>query len=221
MAFTSETFRFLADLEQNNEKAWFEANRSRYETHLKAPAFDLIAEISVPLSRMEPSLRAEPRLNGSLRRINRDTRFSKDKSPYSPRLHMVFWHGDHPNRSPGMHFVLHPDGIGFGAGQWAIEPSRLAELRRKIIDPAGGTSLTTALAEAKAIGCEIGAPDLKRIPKGFDAQSPNADLLRYKGFVVRTRDQKEPGASVMGPNAGSWMLGQTRACLPLLRWLVD
>ena len=221
MPFTSDTFDFLRDLEQNNEKTWFEDNRARYENALKTPALDLIAALSEPMSALSPALRAEPRLNGSLRRINRDARFSKDKTPYSPRLHLVFWHGDHPNRSPGMHFVLHADGVGYGAGQWAIEPDRLAALRNKVIDPSTGAAFEAALSSAEAVGCQLGEPALKRIPKGFDADAPRADYLRYKGFVARTHDEKASPKAVIGEQALEWMMTQTRACLPLLAWLTD
>lgn len=106
--FTDATFRFLGDLARNNAKDWFEANRDRYEAHWKAPAIAFIREIAPRMAALDPPLKAEAKINGSLRRINRDVRFSKDKSPYSPSLHMVFWSGDHPNRSPGMHVVLTP-----------------------------------------------------------------------------------------------------------------
>ena len=138
MAFTSKTFQYLKDLEANNEKDWFEANRDRYEGDWKDAALDFIADISGRMAALDPPLQAAPKLNGSLRRINRDVRFSKDKSPYAPRLHIVFWTGGHPNRSPGMHFVLSPDGVGYGAGQWGIEPAALSVFRKRIVDKADG-----------------------------------------------------------------------------------
>ncbi|NND18401.1 MAG: DUF2461 family protein, partial [Silicimonas sp.] len=95
MAFTRETFDFLRDLSRNNSKDWFDANRDRYEAHWKAAALDFIADISADMAALSPPLAAQPKLNGSLRRINRDVRFSKDKSPYTARLHMIFWAGGH------------------------------------------------------------------------------------------------------------------------------
>ena len=217
MPFTEETFAFLADLEANNSKDWFEANRERYETHWKTPAFGFIDLVAEEMGRLQPPLKAEARLNGSLRRINRDVRFSKDKSPYAPRLHIVFWHGSHPNRSPGMHFVLTPGGVGYGAGQWAIEPARLKTLRDRIAsDPSG---LISALDSAAEVGCRLGKPDLARGPKGYEATGPAMDLLRYKGFVARTHDQTAPRSAVMGDEAKRWALERTNALLPLIRWL--
>ncbi|MGR3344480.1 MAG: DUF2461 family protein, partial [Paracoccaceae bacterium] len=75
--FARETFQFLSDLKQNNSKHWFEANRARYESAWKAPALDLIAALAARAAALDPPLKAEARLNGSLRRINRDGRFSR------------------------------------------------------------------------------------------------------------------------------------------------
>ncbi len=217
MAFTAETFSFLKDLRDNNAKAWFDANRDRYEAHWKAPALAFIDEVSGEMAALDPPLKAEARLNGSLRRINRDVRFSKDKSPYAPRLHLVFWHGGHPNRSPGMHFVLDPDGVGCGAGQWGLEPTRLATLRDRIVsDP---SSLTRALDSAETVGCRLGDPDLMRLPKGYEATGRTAELLRYKGFVARTHDVRAPRDVLIGAAATDWAMAQTLALLPLIRWL--
>ena len=218
MAFTKATFQFLSDLEANNSKDWFDANRDRYETLWKEAALDFIATVSDRMAALQPSLQAVPKLNGSLRRINRDVRFSKDKSPYSGRLHMVFWAGDHPNRSPGMHIVLNPGGVGYGAGQWAFEPSALATIRRRIAGKEG-EALIGAIDLAGKVGCRMGEPDLARLPKGFDADGHRAELLRHKGFVVRTHDKDAPKSRMIGKGATDWALEVTEACLPFLRWL--
>ena len=218
MSFTQQTFSYLSDLETNNSKAWFEDHRAAYETHWKAPALDFIAEVSADMAALDPPLRAEPKLNGSLRRINRDVRFSKDKSPYNARLHLVFWVGDHPNRSPGVHFVLTPDGVGYGAGQWGIDPKALGALRKRIVS-LEGEALEQALKAAERIGCRMDAPDLARVPKGFDADSPRSDLLRYKGFVARTHDNPAATSKIIGTGAKAWVLETTKALLPLVRWL--
>ncbi len=219
MAFTKATFDFLADLEANNSKDWFEADRAAYEAHWKEAALDFIASVSGRMAALSPSLKAEPKLNGSLRRINRDVRFSKDKSPYNARLHMVFWAGDHPNRSPAMHFVLSPDGVGFGAGQWAIEPAVLADLRKRIVDAEHGDALISAIEQAEATGARLAEPALARLPKGFDATGKRAELLRHKGFVVRTHDKPAAKSKIIGKGAEDWVMSTTHAFLPLIRWL--
>ncbi|MEO0915410.1 MAG: DUF2461 domain-containing protein [Pseudomonadota bacterium] len=219
MGFTEETFTYLRELEDNNSKAWFEENRDRYETYWKSAGLDFIAGLSDRMVELQPSLRAEPRLNGSLRRINRDVRFSKDKSPYNARLHIVFWAGDHPNRSPGVHLVLQSDGVGYGAGQWGIEPERLRELRTRIVKETGGETLGKALDAAAIVGCTMGAPALARLPKGFSVDDERAQYLRYKGFVARTHDTLADQSVLQGNGAGDWVMEVTNALLPLIRWL--
>lgn len=218
MAFTQDTFDYLGALAAHNSKDWFEDHRDQYEAHWKAPALDFIAAISAQMAALEPTLRAEPKLNGSLRRINRDVRFSKDKSPYNARLHMIFWAGDHPNRAPGMHFVLSPEGVGYGAGQWGIQPGALAAMRARIVG-ADGQALIDALDQAEAVGCTMDDPDLARLPKGFEAEGRQAELLRYKGFVARTHENLAPASQIIGAGAQDWAVGVTQALMPLIRWL--
>lgn len=218
MAFTDETFGFLKALEKNNSKDWFDAHRDDYEAHWKEPALAFIADISDRMAALDPPLKAVPKINGSLRRINRDMRFSKDKSPYNARLHMIFWAGDKPVGGPGMHVVLTPTGVGYGGGHFGIEPGRLGELRKRIAGPEG-EALIEALNAAEAAGCTMDAPDLARMPKGFEAEGRRAELLRYKSFVARTHGNEGPPSVLTGPGAEDWVMEKTRACMPLVRWL--
>lgn len=218
MSFTKETFAFLADLEAENSRDWFEANRAAYEAHWKEAALDFIADVSGDMAGLSPALRAEPKLNKSLRRINRDVRFSKDKSPYNARLHMIFWAGDHPNRSPGLHVVLQPSGIGYGAGHFGLEPAALKAMRRRIAG-SDGDALVAALETAEAVGCRMGPPDLARLPKGFEATGRRAELLRYKGYVARTWDHLDSAEAIMGSKGRDWLRAKAEALMPLVRWL--
>jgi uncharacterized protein (TIGR02453 family) len=171
------------------------------------------------MSALSPPLRAEAKLNGSLRRINRDVRFSADKSPYNARLHMIFWNGSHPNRAPAVHIVLHPDGVGYGAGQFGILPAELAAIRNRIVDKKDGDALIAALASAETVGCRMGEPDLARLPKGFQAEGRRAELLRHKAIVARTFDRDAPPSVLTGRDATNWVMETTGALMPLVRWL--
>jgi uncharacterized protein (TIGR02453 family) len=220
--FSDGTFAFLKDLKAHNDKAWFDANRDRYEAIWKGEAQDLIAALSGPMSELDPPLQAVPRLNGSLRRINRDVRFSKDKSPYSARLHLIFWTGEHPNRSPGMHLVLHPDGIGYGAGAWGYDPAALKRLRKRILDPKDRAALMAAIEQARAAGSEMGEPDLVNLPKGYEeAKGDWTHLLRRKAFVMRTLERVERPDWISSPDATARIMDLTRAHLPFIRWLAS
>ena len=219
MAFTQATFDFLADLQGNNRKDWFDANRARYETHWKDAALNFIAAISERMAALDPPLQAQPKLNGSLRRINRDVRFSADKSPYNARLHMVFWTGSHPNRSPGVHIVLHPEGVGYGAGQFGLQPADLTAIRARILDRADGDALIAALDKAETIGCRMGEPDLARLPTGYAADGRRAELLRHKAIVARTHENDAPPSVLIGKGGDDWTMKTTETLMPLVRWL--
>lgn len=122
-----ESLTFLQGLAAHNERDWFEAHRADYENHWLQASLDLIAALAPYCEAMEPRLLAVPKLNQSLRRIHRDTRFSKDKTPYQPWLHVILSTGPAFNKAPGMHLVLTPEGLGYGAGQYGMDPAALDE----------------------------------------------------------------------------------------------
>ncbi len=218
--YWTKTQAFLQQLRANNTKEWFEANKAAYDTSWRAPAFALVEAVADEMAALSPALKAEARINGSVRRINRDVRFSKDKTPYSARLHLVFWAGSHPNRSAGMHLVIHPDGYGFGAGAFGLNPDQLAVTRARIMRQEERGTLLQAVAQAQAIGCAFDAPDLKRLPKGHEADPEWEHLLRRKAFVMRTQQ------NLAGPDwhdldhARTEVMRLTRACAGLIRWLM-
>ncbi len=217
--FPRETIAFLADLRDNNEKAWFEQHRDEYQRCFVDPALALVEALAPVAASLTPPHKAEARMNGSLRRIHRDVRFSKDKTPYNPRLHLIFWTGGHPNRSAGIHLVLEPDGLGYGSGHWAFEPDALARYRAAVGDPAKRMALEAALETAASIGCTLGEPALKTVPKGFDKDAPGADLLRYKGLVARTYGNEKLDPRLFTPECAAYCAGIMTALAPLDAWI--
>lgn len=219
IGFSERTFAFLRGLKAENTKDWFDAHRASYEADVKTPAFAVIEALAPRMSSMDPPLKCEARVNGSLKRINRDVRFSKDKSPYNPRIHMVFWSGSHPNRSPAMHVIVGPDGIGYGAGHFGVEPQTLEKYRAAIIEKAPRDQLLAAIEKARSVGCELGEPALKNLPKGYQTDAPWSYLLRYKVFVARTRGDKSLPSWDSETNIVDEIMTLTDACLPLISWL--
>ncbi len=217
--FSAETFSFLSDLKENNKRSWFEANRARYDAHWKTPALDFIEALRPGMAAMEPGLKAEAKINGSLRRISRDMRFSTDKSPYEPMLHLIFWPGEHPNRGAGFHFVLDADGVGYGAGRWSFEGPVLGRYRDRLMDKAERQALLAALEQAAGVGCHLDEPHLKKLPKGFDPAPEWDYLLRYKGLVARTMEGRLMPGWIGTEKAVDEVLERTRALMPLIGWL--
>ncbi len=219
--FPKELVWFLKDLSANNDKAWFAANRTTYDEAYIAPALAFIEALAPHVEKLSPPLQAVPKLNGSLRRIHRDVRFSKDKRPYNARLHLVFWTGEHPNRAPAMHLVIAQDHLGFGSGQWGFGPDALKRYRNAVADETRANALQKAIDKACASGAyELSEPALARVPRGFDADAPHAGLLRHKGIVVKGRNGSYP-AVLFSSGIIDWTLEQINLTMPLHRWLVE
>lgn len=220
--FPEDTVAYLRALRKNNSREWFEAHRDDYRRCFAEPALGLIEALLPAAESLDPPHRGEARLNGSLRRINRDVRFSKDKRPYNPRIHMIFWTGDHPNRSSGIHLVMGPDGFGYGAGHWAFEPEALSRYRAAVMDAGKRAALEAALAKARSVGCDLDEPQLKTVPRGFDGEAPGAELLRHKGIVARTlREEDGHDRRLFTADCAAYCGVLMRALAPLDKWLCE
>jgi uncharacterized protein (TIGR02453 family) len=211
---------FLRALGDNNSRDWFQAHRSDYEQAFLAPAQAFIEALAPKLAVLGQGLRAEPKVDGSIRRLNRDIRFSKDKTPYNAHLHLIFWRGDKATVSPGFHFVITADRAGAGAGMYAFGKAELERYRTAIGDPDRADRLARAVSTAaQAGGGDLDPPALKRVPAGIDPTAPNAELARHKGIVVR-RDLPLDDA-LFGPAAPDYVLDRFRPLAPVHNWLVD
>ena len=210
---------YLKRLKANNNKEWFEAHRDDYETLFVEPAMQLI-EALAPIARsLDPPHQAIPKVNKSLRRIHRDTRFSKDKTPYHAHMHVVLWTGDHPNRSAGIHLVLSGSHFGFGSGHWAFDGEGLDRYRSAVQDNALRGELDAALFRARKIGCVPGEAELQRVPRGFEADGPAADYLRRKGIVARTQERTGFDGRLFGREATGYLAQILHGLAPLDRWI--
>lgn len=217
--FKRETFTFLRDLEQNNNKEWFTENRGRYESDYLAPAMDFVNAMYEAAAALDPAHQAVAKINGSVRRINRDVRFSKDKSPYNARLHLVFWAGVHPNRSPAIHLILEPESIGFGAGQWAFSAEQIDQYRNAISKPAPRKSFLKAVERAKLAGCEMVPPELKKVPRGYEENADWSGLLKHKSIVCRTFSQIQAPDEMLTSQAVSYFTNLFEELAPLNAWI--
>lgn len=211
--------QFFNELDANNEKTWFEANRARFDDEIIAPTINLINEIAGSLSVLNPALQAVPKVNKSIRRIFRDTRFSKDKTPYHTHLHLIFWTGDHPNRSPGVHIVLDKDHFGFGAGHWAFDPDQLARFRADVLDD-GGHEVSGVIKACEKAGLQLDPPQLARIPNGIDKTLEGVEWTRHKGLVARTSLATYP-KELFGPEGADYIVGLCKMMEPLNSYLME
>jgi uncharacterized protein (TIGR02453 family) len=218
--FPREGLDFLAGVAADNTRAYFDAHRATYETALLQPAKAFVVALGEELrARVSPGLRAEPRVNGSILRINRDTRFSSDKRPYKEHLDLWFWEGDGPSRErPGLFIRLRPETVQLGAGMHRLEPGPLAAYRAAVDDERTGVALEAAIAEALTLrGTTVGGLAYKRVPRGHDAGHPRAELLRHGALYV-SGEWKLPRV-VSSAKFTGWAADRLERLAPVERWL--
>jgi uncharacterized protein (TIGR02453 family) len=215
--FGPELFSFLADLREHNDREWFAANRDRYEDHLVEPALAFVDTFAPRLAKISPHFRADARPSGgSLFRIYRDTRFSKDKTPYKTNVGIHFRHERAKDvHAPGFYFHIGPGEVFAGGGIWHPDTAAATRIREAIVaDPDGWRRATRRGAFAKRL--ELGGDSLKRVPSWADADHPFADDLRRKDFFGWARLRE---ADVVAPGFVDEYAEICRAAAPLVRFL--
>jgi len=219
--FAPAATAFLAALAENNERSWFEARRDLDERGLLEPARALVVELGRRLAVLAPGLHAEPRVNGSILRLNRDLRFGADRRPYKTHLDLWFWEGPGASRDhPGFFIRLTAAELVTGAGIRRLRGERLERYRRGVADPAAGAALEKALARVLSAGpYELGGRTLRRIPSGHPAGSPAASLLQHTGLWAQVTIPHPP--QLHGPELITFCFQHHRRLAPLQRWLSE
>ena len=191
--FSPALFDFLRELAANNDRQWFQANRDRYEGDVRGPLLQFIADVAGPLARISRHFIADPRpQGGSMFRIHRDVRFSRDKSPYKTAASAHFRHALGKDvHCPGFYLHLEPDQCFVGAGIWHPDSRTLGRIREALTDD--------PRAWKRAIGgkafrelCTLSGEVLSRPPRGFGPDHPLIEDIKRKDFVshaVHTEEQ--------------------------------
>lgn len=173
--FTPDTHEFFAELEQNNNREWFQENRQRFHDAVRDPFEALLAQVADEFG------------SGRLFRLNRDIRFSRDKSPYKLAQGAVVQRG-----CAAYYMAIDADGVLLGAGAYDIDRARL-ETYREAVAGEPGEALVAVRDALQAEGYRFGSPqsngvmadtDLKRVPRPYPADHPRGDLLRLKRLAA-------------------------------------
>lgn len=183
--FPLELMPFLQQLSKHNNKKWFDAHRDDYEAVMRQPALDFIEAMQKPLSKVSPHVLAAPKkVGGSLLRINRDIRFSKDKTPYKTHLGIQFRHEQGKDiHAPGYYLHVDLEQAFLGAGVWHPDSASLQQIRAAIDEePQRWKKITSAKRFTDRF--RFGGDSLKRPPKGYQADHPWIDDLKRKDFIV-------------------------------------
>ncbi|MFC1896261.1 DUF2461 domain-containing protein [Thermodesulfobacteriota bacterium] len=186
--FEPETFIFLRDLAENNNRQWFQQNKKRYEEHIKDPAMRFIVDFAGLLGEISRHFKADPRpVGGSLFRIYRDTRFSKNKSPYKTNVGIQFRHRLGRNaHAPGYYLHVEPRNVFAALGIWQPDSATLGNIRDAIVE--NPTKWKRAAKQRHfRERFELAGNSLRRAPKGYDPDHPLIEDLRRKDFVGTIR----------------------------------
>ncbi len=183
--FTKEFTRFFKELEENNHKEWFHANKKRYEAEVKKPFYRLIEDVVKRAQKIDPAINLEPK--DAVFRINRDIRFSKDKTPYKTNVSAVVSRGGRKNTTePGIFFSLSANEIQIGGGCHAPEKDRLYNIRKKIMDNPKAVEKILNEKKFKDTYGEIQGKKNKILPKEFKEAAASNSLLANRSFHIMT-----------------------------------
>jgi uncharacterized protein (TIGR02453 family) len=209
---TPELFRFLKELRAHNERAWFEANKARYLTRVRDPILGFVAAVGPKLMAISPHVVADPRPSGgSLLRIYRDTRFSRDKTPYKTNVGLRFGHGAGKDiHGPGYYLHLAPGEVFMAAGMWRPDADALRAIREAIVaDPKGWR-------RAKRSPLRHGEASLRRPPRGFDPEHPLIEDVKRTSFTVGAQFTEKQACASTFPTL---FVAACRREAPMMRFL--
>lgn len=218
--FSTKTFQFLHDLKKNNNKPWFDAHRADYENHLRQPSKALVAQMSLLFAEHSLPLIADPRR--SLFRINRDIRFSKDKSPYKTHIGIVFpMSGLGEGEWFGCYFSFEPEGTrgvhSYCGGGVHMPSAPVLQRLRKRID-SNHEELTELANNPDFLAIYptgLKGESLKRMPKGYNEAHPAASYLKMTSFEFAATIEQQQLTSSDLPQL---LLKHCTAAIPLLEF---
>ncbi|MBM4203096.1 MAG: DUF2461 domain-containing protein [Gammaproteobacteria bacterium] len=183
--FPAETLKFLDQLAANNRREWFDDNKDRYEFLVREPALDFITAMEKPLTAIAPHFVAVPKkVGGSLMRVYKDTRFSRDKTPYKTNIGIQFRHETGKDvHAPGYYVHIESGECFLGVGLWHPDAEPLAAIRTRIAERSGEW-LKIRDQKAFASSFQLGGSTLTRPPRGFGADHPAITDIKRKDFIA-------------------------------------
>lgn len=185
MLIKKDLFDFFVELKENNNRVWFQNNKQRYEQDVRDPLLAFVAAFAERTPEISSSIMAIPRITGgSLFRIYRDVRFSKDKTPYKTGAGIHFRHKRGKDvHAPGYYLHLEPGDVFAGSGIWKPNTETVTRIRTKIAEhPDHWLAIIQEKKFVKTF--TLGGDSLKRAPKGFDPEHPLIEDLKRKDFLA-------------------------------------
>lgn len=219
MTFTSATFKFLEQLADHNDKAWFEAHKDGYEDCVRTPALEYIRAIAPLLADFAPEFRADARkMGGSLMRVYRDTRFARDKTPYKTNVGIQFRHAlGNDVHAPGFYLHVAPEECFLGVGSWHPESGLLGRIRDLIVTQ---PMRWRAARDDRDFGrhWQLAGDSLTRPPRGYAADHPEIADIRRKDFIALCSLTRK---DVTGARLVDLSAERFAAAVPFMRFLCE
>ena len=213
--FSTEGLNFLRQLKRNNRRPWFLRNKGTYEQQIKAPMVAVVQALNAELQPFAAEMVTEPKR--AIYRIYRDVRFSKNKAPYETQIAALFSPRGFPKHAcAGFYFHFSPEELLVAGGVYMPGPKELLAIRNHIAENSKNLRSILANRNFKAMFTGLEGDQLSRVPKGFAADHPAADLLRYKQLLVSVT---EPPDVVLSKEFVPMLVRTFRTMLPLLRFL--
>jgi len=187
--FSVGLFKFLKDLNNNNNRDWFGENKARYLKEVSTPVCNFVEAMSPRLSKLANCFTADPRSHGgSMFRIYKDTRFSRDKRPYKDHVGCQFRHeAGKDAHSPGFYLHIEAGKVLFGGGIWMPPNTVLYQIRDAIVEHADEWTHIKQSRSLKSRTNGILGDGLKRVPRGYDEQHIHIEDLRRKTYFAMTQ----------------------------------
>lgn len=213
--FTSQTIGFLKSLKRNNDRDWFLKNKERYLESVKLPSQAFLEAIAVPLRKAFPGIDVSKR---SMYRIHRDTRFSKDKTPYKTHVGFLFRDRMVPgDLGPALYFGFDPTGFSLGTGVFQFEGTQRSHFRDQVTDDRKGQEFRRITQTLKKKGFELNGKALKKIPLGFDPEHINADFLLFNGCY--TSKETDLLKVFYSPRFAEWLVSALLPTREFFLWM--
>ncbi|MFC1724922.1 DUF2461 domain-containing protein [candidate division KSB1 bacterium] len=219
--FPREIVNFFQELSANNSKVWFNEHKDEYENYVLTPSQEFVVAIADLLKPIAQEINGDPRINKSIFRIYRDTRFSKDKTPYKTHLGIYFWEGYRKKmENPGYYFHLEPSQLGLHAGMHILEKQYLQEYRDSVVHPKHGAGLDKAVKKVLAAGIyEVAGAKYKRTPKGYDPEHKYSNYLLNKGMFASFRT--EIPEEIFTDKCVDYCFDKFKGMSPIQHWIVN
>ncbi len=211
---------FLRALTEHNDRDWFEAHRSAWDEQIVPAMLEWCAALAERLRDVMPRLVFVPRIGGSVFRLNRDIRFSRDKRPYKTHVAALLWEGGEKHDAPCVYLHISPEEVLFGGGIYVFEEARLERYRKLLHNVESAERLEKALLATKKAGLkqEISGK-LQRPARGFEPEGPRSELSKYRGLAVVKK--AKPASWLHTAEALDRSEAVARAYAPLHAWMRD